>query len=218
MAYNRGRKSRRGRYKRRYGIMRPRFRTSIRRKRYMRSGAGGELKRHRFSIGGAIPTTGIMAHLTAINQGLDSTQRIGIWIKPSHVNFHLSVIGSGVTGSAPAHRIRFILFRWKEDMTVAAPTIPDIVEDSAEPLGPLKFSSKYKFDVLWSRVFTLAGRTNTARFIKDFRAKVPLGRRQITYDGDAPKLNQIFFMAFSAQTGTDLPSMEGEYTVRYYDK
>ncbi len=211
----RGNNRRYGRRRRRYGR-----RMTFRRKRSFRPRVmpRGELKRHRNIFTGSVGQTGSVNILTDVGQGLTSQDRIGNWIKPSHINFHIHTNGNTANNVAYIS-LRYVLFRWVPDLTVDAPSVAEIMQTPSEPIGPFNFANKYKFNVLWTRVFQIVNRTGNPRSVMKHSGKIRLGRRgQITFDENLDKMRHVFIMFLSdAPTLDDQPQFHAQFTLRYHD-
>ncbi len=212
-------------YRRRYGRRRKSYgrrrrRMPYRRKRYSRRipRLRGELKRQRSIFTGSVGQTGSVNILTDVGQGFSSQDRIGNWIKPSHINFHLHTNGNTANNVAYVS-LRYVIFRWIPDLTVDSPSVAEIMQTPSEPIGPFNFANKYKFNVLWTRVFQIVNRTGNPRSVMKHSAKIRLGRgRQITFNDGSPKMQHVFIMFLSdAPMLDDQPQFHGQFTLRYYD-
>lgn len=146
-----------------------------------------------------VNTSNLLVNLTnAISQGDGEGERVGDKIDLRYLrisgDFVTKVAGSGTASTL--NDIRHIVFRWKPDNGTDAPTVAQILEDTATlPIhSPYQQdpSERRKFTILYDRHFTLQSRSLGGRDHRDFYITVP-----------AKKLGKICFNS-GITTGTGM--------------
>ncbi len=146
-----------------------------------------------------------------------ATNRNGNWIQPIVYHGHIQL--NGVSGATEEiSLVRLAIFRWKEDFNTAAPTALDLLESTNDVFGPFKYSSRGKFDILWSRAFSLVNNGDNSQFNKQFRFYIKLGRGQkAVYDANTPAKYQLFFFLFTLTAVGEEPTYQLNSTLRFTD-
>lgn len=219
MPFRRGYRSNKRRFTRRSRYKRPMRVMTVKKVRKI---VGAELKHATASAALVIgPIAGQILDLTSgIAQGNLSANRQGNWIQPivqhGHINLTASVIPPVSTQDVT--EIRFGFLRWKEDTNTNLPSLDQIMENVANVLGPFKYASKGKFDILWSRVTTIVNDRDNNQFNKNFRYYFKLGRGQrCIYDNATPMKYMIIFFAISNSPVGEELDLQLNNVIRYTD-
>ncbi len=188
--------------------------------RRVRRIAGTELKYSRTTNEINVnPISGnLIAFTSPISQGVLVTNRVGNWLQPVNLHGHIVLTGVNHNEADQITEVRWGCFRWMEDDSVASPSIPDLLEDSANPDSPFKFASKGKFKILYTRVATVVNDHTNSQFTKRFRYYIKLsGGSRTMYDNATPRKNQLYFFALSDAAVGDEPTLKITNTLRYTD-
>ncbi len=179
-----------------------------------------ELKLHDDSLVevNAPHTTGLILHLSNIDQGDTNTERTGNWIKPVSLMGTLTVqadaAGFGENAFAQ-YRVAIIL--WKENETTDPITLAKVVQDVLRPFQQFNVESKGSFKVLWSRTGNLVNNADNSQFVKYHRFYLRPSMK-ILYDDDAFRKFHLFFLAYSnIDTLMAPPAISINTRLRYTD-
>ncbi len=162
-------------------------------------------------------TTGLILHLTSIDQGDLNNQRTGNWIKPTSWMGTITVQGNEVANPDIVPLFRLAIFQWKENETLNAAIIGKIMQDVVDPHQQFNIQNKGQFKILWSRTGILSNQNSNPQFAKMFRfyVKPPM---KVLYDGDAFKNNHLFLLAYSdIDTVDNPPTITLSQRLRYTD-
>lgn len=157
----------------------------------------------------------LLTHL--INQGVESNQRIGDWIKVINIHGTLQVEGRDEGGQVVG--VRAFIIRWNEDFTHHTPTLEDLVNNTVAPHGQYNFDSRKQFKVVWSKNFQVVNKDNNPQYTKLFPFYLRLGGGPKTlYDGVGPRKYQYQFFIFSdTDDAEQIPQYRLDAVTRYTD-
>lgn len=142
------------------------------------------------AVGTDVNTTAQLGSVVVPTQGDGETQRINDKIEPTvmHLKAHVRSNVSEFGG------VRYIVFRWKPDNAVEAPTGASILAgDDMSHYVPGE-SQRKKFEVLWDKYIILSASDNPGKH-KFINKKIKIGGRPIYFNeaGTTGK-NMIYFM------------------------
>ncbi len=147
MVFARSRFRRRTKRSRMMGGPRRRFRG--RRRRPMTAGKvkriiDAELKVRDFSVEDvSIPSlTGTIVRITDIAQGDTNISRTGNWIKPVSFMGTITLVGNELADPTVVPLFRVGIFCWKENESLNAATIPQIMQDNVDPHQQFNIENK----------------------------------------------------------------------------
>ncbi len=211
---------RRVRTARRFGLRTPRMRRRIMTTGKVKRIIDAELKFVDVDIGPLdMPNTlGVVTPITVgINQGDAVNQRNGNWIKP--VTLYGTIVVNGNEANIIEETIffRLMIVVWKENETNNPILLNQVVQSVVFPHQGFNVQNKGQYRVLWSRTGILSTNSDNPQFQKMLRFYVKPSMK-VLYDGNAPKNNQLFFLAFSdIDVATNPPSVEFSLRLRFTD-
>ncbi len=140
--------------------------------------------------------TGDLTLISNIAQGDLNTERNGNWIKPSTWMGTITVQGNENADPNLVVNFRIGIVCWKENETLNPITVPQIVQDPADPHQQFNIENKGQFKILWSRTGILSNQDINPQYLKIFRfyVKPPM---KILYDDAALKNNHLSIFALS---------------------
>ncbi len=176
-----------------------------------------ELKVHQFGITADPNTTGVTNSITAIAQGLDSSDRIGDSLTPSHLEISGNI---QLHASASDSQVRMVVVRDNNGSTTV-PAITDLYASvvafaaNKPPLGDTQ--SRARFTILWDKYVivdaTGHGETQGISMKKKLAAKPCLYTGTQTTDGGDDNL--YLFIASNETTNDPIVTMLGNFF--YFD-
>jgi len=178
-----------------------------------------ELKVVDHSIGPAfIPqTTGVVFHVSNIDQGDDNNARTGNWIKPASWMGTVTVNGNEAADPTLIPRFRVGCIVWKENQTLNPIVLGQFMQNTVDPHQQYNIENKGQFKILWSRTGVLSNQDTNPNYQKILRFYVKPSMK-VLYDGDTLKNNQLFLFGFSdVDTALNPPQFTFSTRLRYTD-
>ncbi len=162
---------------------------------------------------------GLLIPITGIIAGSDNSQRIGLEIRPTIIDFYFEWIADTLD---PTNLVRLTLVQWFSDDAIDVPSLAKIFEDIANvrPLLAFNFTNKgknKKFRVLFDRIYTLSdqqGPLTKASRIRLFGRKLP---NVIAYNsaGGTNGKNKVYLVLWSDSTvGGPVFKMHGMFAYK----
>ncbi len=161
--------------------------------------------------------TGDITLISNVGQGDLNTQRNGNWIKPTTLMGTITLKGNTVADPILISQFRVGVACWKENQTLNAFSIDQIMQDTAAPHQQYNIENKGQFKILWSRTGILSNVRENPQYLKVLRfyVKPPL---KVLYDDADFKNNQLFLFAYSdIDTAVNPPTLSAEFRLRYTD-
>ena len=187
--------------------------------KYIKSLINVEKKFHDVSASTTISTTPSIVNLSNIATGDDYKTRDGNSILLQSLQWRINLYANTTDG---ASFVRVIVFR-DNDQRGTDPTAADLLETTTAGLSivsPLLHYVNRRFAVLSDKVYTLSDTgSNWLRHIKKFM-KMPSGTH-IKYSADAgadaSNWEGALYVLFVSNNGTNLPTMDYYFRLRYTD-
>jgi len=148
--------------------------------------------------------------ISSISQGTLDTNRIGDVVKPLHLWFALNAYYSSVTAV-----VRLIIFEWKVDTNVLAPTLTYLLEDVSYPTtSEFSRDNKEKYRVLYDKIGSMhAYKPNVLMRIK---GSVKTSRIQFNTGGNSGQ-NHIYAVVVTDNVFANLTSYNARWQIKFLD-
>ena len=184
---------------------------------------GAELKKRDLGVDfNEVPTiTGMMTHISGIDQGDTNITRNGNWIRPVVLNGKVVCIGNS-SNAVFATKMRVGVLLWKNDFTVDVPTITKVISDTSNPLSPFSLINKGSFSILWTRNIVLSNDKSNPNAQQQLTfylklSKYPKTLFAGTAAADSKKYHYFFFALSDEETKANPPSLSFHTSLRYTD-
>ncbi len=181
---------------------------------------GAEVKQFDLQITNTpIPTIdGVLVSFSIIPTGDDFDEKNGNWVQPVSLRGVFTVVGNvDAIAAQRTSRYRVAILCWKEDLTVNAPDLAKIMQDTAQPHQGYRIQGKGTFSILWSRVGILSNEETNPNFQKMHRFSV-YPKMKALFDGNQRTKYHLFALAYSdVAAASDPPQIFLSTRLRYTD-
>lgn len=144
----------------------------------------------------------ITGDISAVGQGVGSSNRIGDVIRPRGLYFNCELVGNSSANSY--NEFRYVIFQWKIDSAYRTPTPGDILQlvgSDQTPHSPYNFLQRDNFRVIKDKHMIIdATVDNTDKSTIAWKKYIKLDKiKPIKYDasGGPTGINKIYIMLFS---------------------
>jgi len=165
-----------------------------------------------------IDRTGRLTILSNVPQGVAQFNRVGDELEMKYIEVRLNAYyNSLVINTDVEHKLRVILFRWRDDTSVHYPVIGDIVETGGASVGctvsPYTWATKHQkdFTVLYDKTFSMSHDQGAI-----IGQKFDLYNQKVVFDrGAATGAGNMFLLEMSDDaSGAHTPDVQSQWFTR----
>lgn len=165
-----------------------------------------EMKRKTYAFNNLVDTTGDVGHITAIQQGVLDSDRVGDSFKLKHLRIRWRVERSDVILHT---RVRLVVFQSKVYQT-GTPAISSVLGGGFTMESFPEWDRRVNFAILYDKtVYVNEGKAKelgTTKRYDSISLRRAVSKVQYSAGSDTNVTNGLYFMVFSDQTSTSGPS------------